>query len=75
MSVSIRFNDSELAAIKTYAASYGMSVSECIRRAVLEQIEDEYDLQAFKKAKEEFEENPVTYTLDEVIAELNSDSK
>ena len=52
MSVSIRLNDSELAA-----------------------IEDEYDLQAFKKAKEEFEENPVTYTLDEVIAELNSDSK
>lgn len=75
MSVSIRFNDSELAAIKTYAASYGMSVSECIRRAVLEQIEDEYDLQAFKQAKEEFDKNPITYTLDEVIAELNSDNQ
>ena len=75
MSVSIRLNDSELAAIKTYAASYGMTVSECIRRAILEQIEDEYDLQAFKKAKEEFDKNPVTYTLDEVIAELNGDNE
>lgn len=75
MSVSIRLSDNELAAIKTYATSYGMTVSECIRRAILEQIEDEYDLQVFKQAKEDFDKNPVTYTLDEVIAEINSNNE
>lgn len=70
MSVSIRFNDSELAAIKTYATSYGMTVSECIRRAILEQIEDEYDLQVFEEAYAEYKKNPVTYTHEEVKKEL-----
>lgn len=70
MSVSIRLSDSELAAIKAYAAAYGMTVSECIRRAVLEQVEDEYDLQAFKEAKAEFEKNPVKYTHEQVKKEL-----
>ena len=70
MSVSIRLNDSELAAIQTYAASYGMTVSECIRRAILEQIEDEYDLQVFEEAYAEYKKNPVTYTHEEVKKEL-----
>ena len=70
MSVSIRLNDSELAAIKTYAASYGMTVSECIRRAILEQIEDEYDLQVFEEAYAEYKKNPVAYTHEEVKKEL-----
>ena len=73
MSVSIRLSDGELAAIKTYAASYDMTVSECIRRAVLEQIETEYDLKAYEEAYAEYQKNPKTYTLDEVIAELNKD--
>lgn len=68
MSVSIRFNDSELEAVKDYAKAYNMTLSECIRKAVLDLVEDEYDLEAYKKAKAEFEKDPVTYTLDEVIA-------
>lgn len=68
MSVSIRFNDSELEAVKNYAKAYDLTVSECIRRAILEKVEDEYDLKALRAAKEEFERDPVTYTLDEVIA-------
>lgn len=73
MSVSIRLSDGELAAIKTYAAAYDMTVSECIRRAVLEKVEDEYDLQLFKEAKAEFEKNPVTYTHEQVRKELGLD--
>ncbi len=72
MSISIRLNDSELRAIKDYAAAYGMTVSECIRRAVLEQVETEYDLKAYEEAYAEYKRDPRTYTLDEVIAELNS---
>lgn len=66
MSVSIRFNEHELAAVKDYAKAYNMTLSECIRRAVLERVEDEYDLEAYKKAKEEFERDPVTYSHEEV---------
>lgn len=70
MSVSIRLNDSELAAIKDYAAAYDMTVSECIRRAVLEQVETEYDLKAYEEAYAEYKKNPKTYTHEEVVKEL-----
>lgn len=73
MSISIRLNDAELAAIKDYAAAYGMTVSECIRKAVLERIEDEYDLKCYEEAMEEFKKNPKTYTHEEVKKELGLD--
>ncbi len=70
MSVSIRLNESELAAIKDYAAAYGMTVSECIRRAVLEQVETEYDLKAYENAYAEFKKKPKTYSHEQVKKEL-----
>lgn len=48
----------------------GISVSELLRRSVLEHIEEEYDLLAYQEAIEEYRENPITYTLDEVEKEL-----
>ena len=45
-------------------------MSDMIRNAVLEKIEDEYDLQCYEKAIEEYRNNPVTYSLDEVEKEL-----
>ena len=48
----------------------GISISELVRRSVLEHIEEEYDLQAYEKALAEYKENPITYTLDEVEKEL-----
>ena len=47
-----------------------MSVSEVIRQAVIEQIEDEIDLKAAEQAYEEYLANPVTYSFDEVTKEL-----
>lgn len=70
MSISIRLNESEVAAIKDYAGAYGMTVSECIRKAILEKIEDEYDLKAYEKAMEEYRQNPITYTHEQVKKEL-----
>ena len=55
---------------KKYAEMNGISVSELLRRSVLEHIEEEYDLQAYQEAIEEYRENPITYTLDEVEKEL-----
>lgn len=70
MSISIRLTSGELAAIKDYASAYGITVSECIRNAVLERIEDEYDLKAYEDAMDEYKKNPVSYSLDEVEKEL-----
>ena len=36
----------------------------------MERIEDEYDLECYKKAMEEYRKNPKTYTMDEVKEEL-----
>ena len=47
-----------------------MSLSDLFRNALIEKIEDEYDLTCYKKAKEEYEKNPTTYSLDEVKKEL-----
>ena len=57
--------------MKAYAEMYGISVSELLRRSVMERIEDEFDLKAYEEAMAEYKKNPVTFTLDEVIEELD----
>ncbi|MCQ4637845.1 DUF6290 family protein [Anaerovorax odorimutans] len=70
MAISIRLNEMETELIKSYAEAHGISVSELIRQSVLEKIEDEIDLRLYQEAKEDFERNPKTYTLDEAEKEL-----
>lgn len=70
MAVSIRLNSKENELIRAYAEMHGISVSELMRRAVLEKIEDEMDLKLFEESYADFEKNPKTYTLDEVEKEL-----
>ena len=70
MTISIRLNDADSMLIRKYADLNGMSVSELMRQAVLEKIEDELDLQAYEAALAEFRADPATYTLDEVEKEL-----
>ena len=71
MTVSLRLNDSDSQLIKAYAEMNGISVSELLRRSVLERIEDEFDLKAYEKAMEEYRANPVTYSLEDVMKELD----
>ncbi|MEG2127423.1 MAG: DUF6290 family protein [Bacteroides sp.] len=70
MTISLRLDEQDTKLIKSYAELNKVTVSELIRRIVLEKIEDEYDLKEYTKALAEYRENPVTYTLDEVEAEL-----
>lgn len=70
MTISLRLNDEDTLLIKKYAELNHLSVSELIRQAVIERIEDEYDLKAYEKAMEEYKKNPITYSLDEVEREL-----
>ena len=70
ITVSLRLSDDDAMLIKKYAETNGISVSELVRRSVLERIEEEYDLNAFEKAMEEYRKNPKTYSLDEIKKEL-----
>lgn len=70
MVYSVRFTDDEQEAIEQYALLHAMKVSEVIRKATMQMIEEEIDLEAFKEAKERLEKNPVTHTHEEVGKEL-----
>lgn len=73
MTISLRLSEEENALFKAYAEIKGMSLSEMIRKTVLEKIEDEYDLSSFNEAIEEYKKNPVTYTHEEVAILLELD--
>lgn len=70
MTISLRLSEEDTKLIKDYAKINNMSVSDLIRKAVIEKIEDEIDLDAYNKAIKEFKKNPKTYTLDEIEKEL-----
>ena len=71
MTISLRLNNADSELVKAYAETQGISVSELLRRSVLERIEDEFDLKAYEEAMAEYKKNPVTYSLEEVIEELD----
>ena len=70
MTISVRLNEKDTELIKAYARINNISLSDLIRNAILEKIEDEYDLKCYEKAIKEYKKNPKTYTLDEVKKEL-----
>ncbi len=70
MTISLRLNDEDALLIKKYAELNKLSVSELIRQTVMERIENEYDLEMFNNAMAEYNNNPVTHSLDEVEKEL-----
>ena len=70
MTLSLRLSDEDATLIRRYADMNGLTVSELVRRSVIERIEDEFDLKLYEKAIADFKADPVTYTLDEVESEL-----
>lgn len=71
MTISLRLNDEDTILFKRFAEMNGMTLSELIRQSVLDRIEDEYDLEAYEKAIEEYTKNPVTYSHEDVAAILD----
>ena len=53
-----------------YARHIGMSLSEAMKRIYFEKIEEEYDIALADAAMREYEKNPKTYTLEELMKEL-----
>lgn len=71
MTISVRLNDEDTELIKAYADMNNISLSDLIRNAILEKIENEYDLECYKKAMKEYKKNPKTYTMEEAKKELD----
>lgn len=71
MTISVRLNEKDAELVKAYAEMNNISLSDLIRNAILEKIENEYDLECYEKAMKEYKQNPKTYTLDEVKKELD----
>ena len=70
MTISLRLSDEDSKLIKDYAKVNNMTVSDLVRQAVIEKIEDEIDLEAYNKAMAAFTKNPKTYSLEEIEKEL-----
>ena len=70
MVISIRMTDEERKLAKAYAKLNGTNLSDIIKKTFFEKIEDEYDIALTDRALKEYENNPETYSLDELIKEI-----
>ena len=50
MIISVRLSEADTKLFKSYAKMNGMTISELVRSSVIERIEDEYDLNIYKKS-------------------------
>ena len=66
--LSVRLDTSEKEAISDYASVFGQSVSEFMRQAALQRIEDELDLEIAIRAKAEFEADPQMIPAEDIEA-------
>ncbi|MDR0899488.1 MAG: DUF6290 family protein [Lactobacillaceae bacterium] len=66
--MTLRINTEDSNLIKKFAETHDLSLSDFARQAMLEKIEDDYDLQALRKAM--LEDDGTRYSLDDVKKEL-----
>ena len=69
--ISLRLEKEDERLIREYARFYGMSISEFIRKAAIERIEDEYDIEALKEYEEKKNSGELElFSHDEVWSKL-----
>ena len=69
--LSLRLEKEDERLIREYARFYGMTVSEFLRKAAIERIEDEYDLNALKDYERRKNDGELElYDHDEVWSKL-----
>ena len=71
MSFSIRLTAHEKSLAESYAKLHSISLAEAFKRALFEKIENEYDIAVAEIAYKEYQENPKTYSHDEVVEMLD----
>ena len=50
MTISVRLNEKDTKLVRAYAKMNNISLSDLVRNAILEKIEDEYDLERKQKS-------------------------
>jgi hypothetical protein len=70
MSFSIRLNKEEENLFKSYARVHGCSLGEALKSALLEKIEDEYDIALVEQAYNEYLKDPKTISHEELLKDL-----
>jgi len=66
MVISIRMTEEEKQLADAYAKLNGVSLSEAIKRAFFDEIEEEYDIALADAALKEYEKDHKTYSHEEV---------
>ena len=66
--MTLRINDQDGELIKKYIQMHGLTISEFARQAMLEKIEDEYDLQVLRQAMAE--DDGVRISIEELFEEF-----
>ncbi|HEM3705089.1 type II toxin-antitoxin system RelB family antitoxin [Streptococcus suis] len=68
--VTIRLNKEEEVFFKSYAQLTGQSLSSLFKKALERDIEDEYDLNIYHRAYEEYQKDPETISHADFKKEL-----
>ncbi|KXZ58798.1 MULTISPECIES: type II toxin-antitoxin system RelB family antitoxin [Brevibacterium] len=66
--MTVRMSDEDAALVRKYADFEGITISDFARSAILEKIEDSYDLQELREAIAE--DTGERFSIDEVLEEL-----
>ena len=70
MQLVIKLTEQEKEIAESYAYMHSLSIEEAFKQALFEKIEDEYDLKVYEEVYREYQENPITYSFDELMSEL-----
>ena len=68
--VTVTFTEGAVELMKGFAAEKGLTLLEYVKQAVLDRLEDDEDIRDADAAYAEYLKNPVTYSLEEIEAEL-----
>ena len=67
--MTVRMNEQDAELVRKFAQFEGVTISDCARTAILEKIEDSYDLQELRQAIAQ--DTGERFSIDEVLAELD----
>jgi len=70
VNLTASFSDETFALMESFAKEQEVNLSDVMRQKMLDWLEDQEDLRDAEAAYEEYLKNPVSYSLDEVKAEL-----
>lgn len=67
MCLVLNFTKEQEKELNKYAENNNLSLKECAKRIILEKLEDAEDLKIGLKALEDYKNNPITYSHEEVF--------